>query len=63
MRNHIQSKYGDIEIVANPIKFGKSQEVTKKPAPEFNQNTEEVLREIGYTEKDISVLREQKVIV
>ena len=56
-------KYGDIEIVANPIKFGRTEEATKKPAPEFNQNTEEVLREIGYTAEDISVLREQKVIV
>lgn len=56
-------KYGDIEIVANPIKFGRTQEVTKKPAPEFNQNTEEILREIGYTEDDIFNFREQKVIV
>jgi crotonobetainyl-CoA:carnitine CoA-transferase CaiB-like acyl-CoA transferase len=56
-------KYGDIEIVANPIKFGRTGEVTKKPAPEFNQNTEDVLREKGYTEDDISNFREQKVIV
>jgi hypothetical protein len=58
----LHPQYGDIEIVANPIKFGKTEEVPKKPAPDFNQNTEEVLREIGYTEEDISDLRKQKAI-
>ena len=56
-------KYGNIEIVANPIKLGKTPEAEKRPAPEFNEHTVEVLLEIGYTEEDIATLKEEQVII
>ncbi|MFC1900116.1 CaiB/BaiF CoA transferase family protein [Chloroflexota bacterium] len=56
-------KFGDIEIVANPIKLGKTPETEKRPAPEFNENTIEILSEFGYTAEDIEKFKEQQVII
>ncbi len=53
--------YGPVEVVANPIKLGKSQ-VSVKSAPEFGQHTEEILLEYGYTWDDISEFKSEKVI-
>jgi len=50
-------KYGDIEIVANPIKLGTTPEMEKRPAPDFNENTVDVLLEIGYTVEDVEKLK------
>ena len=54
--------YGQIEVVANPIKLSKTLATVRTPAPEFGQHTEEVLLEIGYTWNDIALLKQQKVI-
>jgi crotonobetainyl-CoA:carnitine CoA-transferase CaiB-like acyl-CoA transferase len=56
-------KFGDIEIVANPIKLGITPEVEKRPAPEYNEHTVEILHEIGYTSEDIDRFKEQQVIL
>lgn len=56
-------KFGDIEVVANPIKLGKTPEIEKKPAPEFNEHTAEVLLEIGYSTDDIEKFKELQVII
>ena len=49
--------------MANPAKLSETREVAKKPAPEFNKNTEDVLQEIGYTREEISQFKEEKVII
>lgn len=54
--------YGKIEVVANPIKLGKTPAKVRMPAPGFGQHTEEVLLENGYTREDIVRLKEQGVI-
>jgi len=54
--------YGQIEIVANPVKLSKTPAVVRKPAPEFGQHTEEVLLEYGYTWEDITQFKEQGAI-
>jgi crotonobetainyl-CoA:carnitine CoA-transferase CaiB-like acyl-CoA transferase len=56
-------KHGRIEIVGNPAKLSKTPETVKKPAPEFNEHTEEILLELGYTREDIAKLKEQRVII
>lgn len=54
--------YGQIEVVANPIKLSKAPATLRTPAPEFGQHTEEVLLELGYTWNDIALFKQQKVI-
>lgn len=54
--------YGHIDLVANPIKLSQTREQIKSPAPQFNQHTEEVLLEYGYTWDDIVVFKERGVI-
>ncbi|MDP2919265.1 MAG: CoA transferase [Dehalococcoidia bacterium] len=54
--------HGLIEVVAPPVKFSKTPATVRKAAPEFNQHTEEILLEYGYTWEEISRLREQNVI-
>jgi crotonobetainyl-CoA:carnitine CoA-transferase CaiB-like acyl-CoA transferase len=54
--------HGRIEIMANPVKFSKMQETEKRAAPQFNENTLDILSEIGYTEIEIRQLKDQHVI-
>ncbi|MFC1989567.1 CaiB/BaiF CoA transferase family protein [Chloroflexota bacterium] len=54
--------YGRIEVIANPVRLSMSPEVISRPAPEFNQHTEEILLEHGYTWEDIKQFKEQGVI-
>jgi len=54
--------YGQMEVVANPIKLSKTPATIRTPAPEFGQHTEEVLLELGYTWGDIMLFKQQKVI-
>ena len=54
--------HGRMEILANPAKLSKTKEITKKAAPKFNQNTEEVLHELGYTADDIAKFKQKLVI-
>ncbi|MFC2040883.1 CaiB/BaiF CoA transferase family protein [Chloroflexota bacterium] len=54
--------HGHIESVANPIKLSKSPENVRMPAPAFNQHTEEILLEYGYTWEDITQFKEQGII-
>jgi len=54
--------YGPVEMVANPVTLGATPATVRMPAPEFNQHTEEVLLEYGYTWDDIAQLKEAGVI-
>ncbi len=56
-------RHGKIEIMANPVKFSKMPEVKKHPAPSFNQNTEEVLIELGYSPEELQSLKAENVIL
>ena len=55
--------HGHMRVIANPAKLSKTGEQKKKPAPEFNENTEAILLEIGFSPVEIQRLREQKIIV
>lgn len=54
--------YGPIELVSAPIKLSETPGTLRTPAPEFGQNTEEILLELGYNWNEISRLRDKKVI-
>jgi crotonobetainyl-CoA:carnitine CoA-transferase CaiB-like acyl-CoA transferase len=53
--------HGPIEVLANPVVLNKTP-ASYGPAPEFNQHTEEVLLDIGYTWEDITRLKEKGII-
>ena len=53
--------YGRMEVLANPVKLGKTPAAVRM-APEFGQHTEEVLLEHGYTWEDIERFKQQRVI-
>ncbi len=55
--------WGDIKVVAPPVKFSKTPARVQGPAPEFGQHTEEILTEIlDYTWDDIARLQDSQVI-
>jgi crotonobetainyl-CoA:carnitine CoA-transferase CaiB-like acyl-CoA transferase len=59
---HPTAKGGKISLLGNPIKLSDTPgEVTKAP-PLLGQHTEEVLTELGLTGKEITELKERKVI-
>lgn len=54
--------WGHTRELCTPISFGKTPVETGKGAPEFGENTEEFLLELGYSWEDISKLKEEQVI-
>ena len=54
--------YGQVDLVANPIRLGRTPEILRMGAPAFGQHTDEVLREYGYIPEDIARFTEQGVI-
>ncbi len=54
--------YGKIKVLANPINLSETPATIRMGAPEFSQNTEEILMELGYTWEDIGRFKEQKII-
>lgn len=55
-------KAGKLKLVANPVKLSKTPPRITLPPPLFSQHTEEILLELGYTQKQIDSLRAEKVI-
>jgi formyl-CoA transferase len=54
--------HGHIEVVTNPISLSGTPPAPVRPAPQFGQNTEEVLLEHGYTWEDIARFKDAHVI-
>ncbi len=54
--------YGRMELVNNPVHLSNMPSSIRLPAPEYNQNTEEILLEYGCTWEDISQFKEKQVI-
>lgn len=50
---------GPIVVPGSPIKFKGSEDVDIEPSHEIGADTEEVLKEYGYTDAEIAELREQ----
>jgi len=50
-------------ITSNPIKFNGEDMVVKRGAPGLGEHGAEVLREVGYSQEQINVLREKKVVL
>ncbi len=53
---------GSINILGYPIHFSENSAGMKSPAPTIGQHTDEVMRELGYSDEDIKTLKADKVI-
>jgi crotonobetainyl-CoA:carnitine CoA-transferase CaiB-like acyl-CoA transferase len=54
--------HGPMEVVAPPVKLSKTPASVRTAAPEFNQHTEEVLLEAGYTWEEIERFSKEGII-
>jgi formyl-CoA transferase len=55
-------KLGDIQVVRNAIEMTRTPHRIAAPTPERGANTDEVLREIGYAESEITDLHARHVV-
>jgi crotonobetainyl-CoA:carnitine CoA-transferase CaiB-like acyl-CoA transferase len=53
---------GRLKQIGIPIKLSETPGEIKNPAPSLGQHTEELLKELGYSEEAVESLRRQKVI-
>jgi len=53
---------GSIRQLGNPIKSSRFPFEIRTPSPGWGEHTMEVLKEIGYSEKQIQLLKEVKAI-
>jgi len=53
---------GEIRVVRNPVTFSDSPASLRRPTPVCGQDSEAVLRELGYTAQEITVLVENKIV-
>lgn len=53
---------GDVKVVGQPVRLARTPSEIAAPTPRAGEHTDEILREIGYAEADISRLRADHVI-
>ena len=54
--------HGDVRMLGFPIKFAEAPCELRRPAPEIGGDTDEVLRELGYSAAEIAALRAAGVV-
>jgi crotonobetainyl-CoA:carnitine CoA-transferase CaiB-like acyl-CoA transferase len=57
--NHPSGKL--LKNLANPIKFSSSEFSIRNSAPKVGENTEEILRSVGYTDEEIKALKKKRL--
>jgi formyl-CoA transferase len=55
-------KLGRIKEVVFPAKFSGSRMKIKRPPPEWGQHTEEILKDLGYSVREIGSFKEKEVV-
>jgi len=55
--------FGEIRLVASPVKLSRTPPRLRSPAPQLGEHTEEVLLQLGYSWEEISRLKEAGAII
>ena len=58
----INSDSEEITVLTQPVSLSRTPSKLKKAAPKIGENTNEILAELGYEEKDITYLRDNKCV-
>jgi formyl-CoA transferase len=53
---------GDIELVNQPFELSRTPSEIRSATPECGEHTDEVMRELGYSDEQIADLRQRIVI-
>ncbi|HWT89901.1 MAG TPA: CoA transferase, partial [Solirubrobacterales bacterium] len=53
-----QPELGTVRQLGNPVKLSRTPADTGRPAPAFGEHTDEVLREVGYSDEEIAAMKE-----
>jgi crotonobetainyl-CoA:carnitine CoA-transferase CaiB-like acyl-CoA transferase len=56
------TKYGRYYSLGSPFKFSETKTINKKEPPVHGEHTDEILKELGYSDFQISELRKKRVI-
>ncbi len=54
--------YGNIKVVNNPIKLSETKAEIRCKAPELGEHTDDILKELDYSEEDIGKMRTSGII-
>ncbi len=54
--------YGKVNMIGIPVRLSRTPGKVRRPPSMFSQHTEEILKEIGYTQDQIQELRKNEVI-
>ena len=58
----LHPRLGNIRLVAQPARLSRTPAALKTATPELGQHTDEVLADLGFSPKEILLLKEQGVI-
>ena len=56
------SRFGDVQYLAPPVRFERTPASIDRHAPRLGEHTDEVLGELGVSDETIARLREEGVV-
>ena len=56
-----QPQLGRIRQLGSPVRMSRTPADPTRPAPAFGEHTDEVLRDVGYSDEEIAALKEDGV--